>query len=97
MGISSNRLCMYLAMGVPVICSRQPSFQFVEDFGCGVMVDDGAGFLAAARRLGADLEARREACGRCFHDYIRPQERYRSLVAAIGALGRPSGVHGPTS
>ncbi len=89
MGVSSNRLCMYLAMGVPVICSRQASFQFVEDFGCGVMVEDGAGFLAAAHHLGADLDARREDCARCFHDHIRPQERYRALVEAIGTLGRP--------
>jgi hypothetical protein len=74
---------------VPVICSRQPSFQFVEDFGCGVMVDEGAGFLAAAHHLGADLDARREDCARCFHDHIRPRERYRGLVEAIGALGRP--------
>jgi glycosyltransferase involved in cell wall biosynthesis len=88
MGVSSNRLCMYLAMGVPVICSRQSSFQFVEDFGCGVMVDDGAGFLAATHKLGADLEARREDCARCFHDYIRPRERYRDLVEAIGALAQ---------
>ncbi len=89
MGISSNRLCMYLAMGVPVICSRQDSFRFVEDYGCGVMVDDAAGFLAAARHLGANLEAGRENCRRCFHAYIRPQERYRDLVQAIADLRRP--------
>jgi hypothetical protein len=88
MGISSNRLCMYLAMGVPVICSRQDSFRFVEDFHCGVIVDDAAGFLAAARRIGSDLEVMRANCGRCFHDYIRPQERYSELVAEIGALRR---------
>ena len=53
------------------------------------MVDNGAGFLAAAHQLGADLDARREDCARCFHDHIRPQERYRALVEAIGALGCP--------
>jgi glycosyltransferase involved in cell wall biosynthesis len=89
MGISSNRLCMYLAMGVPVICSRQDSFHFVEDYGCGIMVDDATGFLAAAHRIGAELDARRDNCIRCFHDYIRPQERYRELVQAIGVLKRP--------
>src|SRR5262249_22787599 len=33
MGTSSNRLCMFLAMGVPVIASRQNSFRFLEEYG----------------------------------------------------------------
>jgi len=86
MGTSSNRLCMYIAMGVPVVASRQDSFRFLEDHGCGILVDDASQFHQAVRHLGADLETRRQNCLRCFHDHIRPMDRYRDLVAAIASL-----------
>src|SRR5262249_55752782 len=47
MGTSSNRLCMFLAMGVPVIATRQPSLVFLEDYGCGILIDDPAGLIRA--------------------------------------------------
>jgi len=55
MGISSNRLCMFLAMGVPVIATRQPSFRFIKDYNCGILVENYDQFLAAIRHIGAHL------------------------------------------
>lgn len=86
MGISSNRLCMFIAMGVPVICSRQESFTFVEDYHCGIMVGSYEEFLASIHRIGANLEAMRKSCRRCFEEYIMPPDRYPILREAIAAL-----------
>jgi glycosyltransferase involved in cell wall biosynthesis len=86
MGTSSNRLCMFLAMGVPVIATRQPSFRFIEDYNCGVLVENYAQFLAAIRYIGAHLPAMRENCHRCFHEYIMPPDRYPRLREAIASL-----------
>ena len=86
MGISSNRLCMFIAMGVPVICSRQESFRFVEDYRCGVMVDSYQEFLAAIQTIGHNLEAMRENCRNCLEQYIMPPDRYPRLGKAIAAV-----------
>jgi glycosyltransferase involved in cell wall biosynthesis len=86
MGISSNRLCMFIAMGVPVICSRQDSFRFVEDYGCGIMVSSYREFVAAILSIGANLAVMRENCKRCFKEYIMPPDRYPTLREAITAL-----------
>src|SRR5690606_38238726 len=60
MGTSSNRLCMYLAMGVPVIASRQPSFEFLERYDCGILVESSAEFAAAVSRIASRLPEMRE-------------------------------------
>ena len=86
MGTSSNRLCMFLAMGVPVIATRQPSFRFIEDYDCGVLVENYDQFIAAIRHIGAHLPAMRENCHRCFQEYIMPPERYPRLREAIASL-----------
>jgi glycosyltransferase involved in cell wall biosynthesis len=83
MGISSNRLCMFLAMGVPVIGNRQPSYEFLERFGCGVMVSDAQEFMQALEYVRRNLDSMRAACKVCFEEYIMPPSRYQNLARAI--------------
>jgi len=83
MGISSNRLCMFLAMGVPVIASRQPSFQFLETYNCGVLVDNYQEFRQAIHTIARQLPEMRANCRRCLQDYIMPRDRYPQLRQAI--------------
>lgn len=89
MGISSNRLCMFLAMGVPVIGNRQPSYEFLERFGCGLMVSDGHEFRQALDYVRRNLAAMRQACRTCFEEYIMPPGRYAGLSQAIAAVIDP--------
>jgi hypothetical protein len=86
MGISSNRLCMFIAMGVPVICSKQESFAFVSNYQCGVVVSDYTEFLEAISYISSNLTQMRENCRRCFHDYIMPADRFPALSRAIDSL-----------
>lgn len=88
MGISSNRLCMFLAMGVPVIASRQPSFQFIEDYDCGVLVSNESEFAAAVDRIASRLPEMRANALRCTREYIRAEERYQELRQRIAMLGQ---------
>jgi hypothetical protein len=83
MGTSSNRLCMFLAMGVPVIASRQESFAFLEKYNCGVLVENYAQFRQAIHTIAAQLPEMRANCRRCLHDYIMPSDRYPHLRQAI--------------
>ncbi|MFN7900197.1 MAG: hypothetical protein ACK5N0_11145 [Synechococcaceae cyanobacterium] len=86
MGISSNRLCMFLAMGVPVIGNRQPSYEFLERFGCGFMVTDLHELQQAIDHVRRNLPAMRQACRTCFEEYIMPPGRYEGLSQAIAAV-----------
>jgi hypothetical protein len=86
MGISSNRLCMFIAMGVPIICSKQDSFAFVDKYDCGVIVSDYSEFLTAISYIASNLPQMRENCKRCFQDYIMPADRFPALSRAIDSL-----------
>jgi hypothetical protein len=88
MGISSNRLCMFIAMGVPVIASRQKSFEFLEQFSCGIMVDTYDEFKSAIQIIRNEHHSMKENCKRCFHDYIKVDERFRILVDWINDYDR---------
>ena len=79
MGISSNRLCMFLAMGVPVIVSKQPSFEFVEHYDCGVMVSNEDEFISAIEYIQPRLAQMKENALRCTRDYINAQSAYVKL------------------
>lgn len=83
MGISSNRLCMFLAMGVPVIVNKQASFQFVEDYDCGVMVENAEEFSAALERILANNQQMKENALRCSREYIDAAGKYDLLLESI--------------
>ncbi len=80
MGISSNRLCMFLAMGVPVIVSRQPSFEFVEKYDCGVMVENEDEFIKAIDYIKPRLEEMKRNALKCSREYIDAKGAYRALT-----------------
>ena len=83
MGISSNRLCMFLAMGVPVIATKQKSFEFVEEYNCGVMVNSYEEFAQSIGLVKENLPVMRANCEKCFQEYIRPKERFIELSEYI--------------
>jgi hypothetical protein len=83
MGTSSNRLCMFLGMGVPVIASRQPSFRFLEDYRCGVLVDDSINFSRAIAQISASLSEMKANAVRCWREYVATPQRYDELVIML--------------
>jgi len=86
MGVASQRMCMFLAMGVPVIASRQKSFQFVEDYDCGVLVDSADQFAAAVDIIRPRLSTMRSNALRCSREYINAIGRYADLVKSVATL-----------
>jgi glycosyltransferase involved in cell wall biosynthesis len=86
MGISSNRLCMFIAMGVPVIASKQESFGFLEEFNCGILVESYQDFCQAIQTIRSNHTAMRENCEKCFIEYIRPTSYYNIYLDRIKSL-----------
>ena len=83
MGTSSNRLCMFLAMGVPVIVSRQASFQFVEDYECGYMVGNSTQFSEAIQKISDNLDQMKRNALRCADQHIDTHGKYLELTTSI--------------
>lgn len=86
MGIASNRLCMFLAMGVPVITSRQPSFEFIERYDCGILVENANEFVGAIGRIAERLDEMKANALRCAREYIDAAGRYENLKQRLAQL-----------
>jgi glycosyltransferase involved in cell wall biosynthesis len=83
MGISSNRLCMFIAMGVPVIASKQESFKFLEEYDCGILVDSFEEFKAAIEDIRNRHSIMKKNCEECYQNYIKPSEAFQILLRTI--------------
>lgn len=86
MGTASNRLCMFLAMGVPVIASRQPSFEFIERYDCGVLVENEREFVQGIERVAGRLDDMKGNALRCAREYIDAPGRYEELKRCLSEL-----------
>jgi len=86
MGTSSSRLCMFLSMGVPVIASRQPSFEFLERYDCGVLVENEQEFADAITFIQQRLAEMKANTVRCVREYIDTSSKYANLVLALKAV-----------
>ncbi len=89
MGTASQRLCMFLSMGVPVIASRQPSFEFIETWDCGVLVDNADEFVAAIGKIGERLPEMRANALRCASEFIDAPGHYARLVRSLSKAIEP--------
>ena len=87
MGLSSQKLGMSLWLGIPVIASRQPSFELVRDFGCGEIIGDGDELPAAIERIRADWPRYSAAALRTVDEYIQPRQKLAALTEAFTSLG----------
>ena len=86
MGLSSNRLCMFLAMGIPVIASQQKSFAFIEDYNCGVLVKSGTEFINAVKHIINNLEEMKNNAKKCFNEYINIKDRFNILQSKLSEI-----------
>jgi glycosyltransferase involved in cell wall biosynthesis len=89
MGICSNKLCLFLRGGVPVVVTQQPSFGFLEKYRCGVLVDNRQQMLDAIAHIRANHAEYRANALRCYREYVdvdlyRPAvvEAFRRLLSA---------------
>lgn len=79
-----------LALGKPIICSRNPQFPFsVDDEGCGISVDyyDTDGWIAAINYINDNPDAAR-AMGRRARELARTRYNNRICASEVAAVLR---------
>lgn len=83
MGVSSQKLCTALWLGIPIIATRQDSFRFIEQFRCGELVDCEADLPAAITRVRANRVEYAANASRAMREYVRPEERLQMLTERL--------------
>ena len=86
MGVSSNKLCMYLQMGKPVIATRQDSFKFLEEFNAGILVNDEKELANAIEIIADDYERYCQSALKCFLNYIQPEKHLQKMIQQFESI-----------
>jgi hypothetical protein len=80
MGVSSQKLCTALWLGVPVIATRQESFQFVEERKCGVLIDHQLDLDSAIEKIRTHRAEYATNAREVVNEHINPDARLNELA-----------------
>ena len=78
-GLSSQKLCTFLLLGKPVVASWQASFEFIEQFECGVLIKKESELLGAINRIRQNYAVYTENTVRCVEEYVQPMHKLNAL------------------
>lgn len=79
MGVAAGKIGNYLKCGVPVIANRLSSLSYIEEFKCGILVDNMNGIENACNEIVAHYEEFQEGAYRCYRELWYPQ-RYLEFI-----------------
>lgn len=79
MGVAAGKIGNYLKCGVPVIVNRLPSLSYIEEFKCGILVDNIDDVETACDEILAHYEEFREGAYRCYKEMWHPKQYLESI------------------
>lgn len=79
MGVAAGKIGNYLKCGLPVIATRLPSLQYLEDFRCGVLIDHESEIQTALRYIDNNYEEYRHNALRCYQELWFPESYIRTI------------------
>ena len=79
MGLAAGKIGNYLKCGVPVIATRLPSLSYIEEYKCGVLIDNEDKIQEAITTILADIKSYKENAYRCYKELWYP-EKYLSKI-----------------
>ena len=79
MGVAAGKIGNYLKCGIPVIVNRLPSLSYIEEFRCGILVDDINDIEGACDEILAHYKDFQEGAYRCYNEIWHPK-RYLELI-----------------
>jgi hypothetical protein len=86
MGLSSQKLCNYLNLGIPVVASTQPSFSFIEETACGALVSSSEELPPVVDAIAAAWTDYSAAAQRAAQDYVRQADHVTALSERLRRL-----------
>ena len=73
-------------VNIPEFRRMNPSFQFIEDYDCGVLVDSADEFVLAIDTIRPRLDQLRANARRCSREYIDAAGSYQRLLRALESV-----------
>ncbi len=68
MGLAAGKIGNYLKCGVPVIATRLPSLDYIENYECGILVDDLCEIEDAISKIGEKYESYSKNAHKCYQE-----------------------------
>lgn len=83
MGVAAGKIGNYLKCGVPVIATKLPSLQYIEDYKCGILIDDFSQLAKAVNKILDSKEEFKENAYRCYRDLWEPTPYLETICKEI--------------
>ena len=86
MGVAAGKIGNYLKCGVPVICTRLPSLKYIEDYKCGVLIDDFSQLSDAVSTILNRHDEYRDNAYKCYRELWAPLPYLEKILSCINSL-----------
>lgn len=83
MGLAAGKIGNYLKCGVPVIATRLPSLSYLEEYGCGILIEDESEIKKAIKVITENKEAFRKNAFKCYDELWYPESYLNQLIANL--------------
>lgn len=86
MGVAAGKTGNYLKCGVPVIATRLPSLSYIEDYGCGILIDELSQIEEACNKIKSDYPRYQEAAYKCYMELWHPEPYLKIIEETLSSL-----------
>lgn len=83
MGLAAGKIGNYLKCRVPVIATRLPSLSYIEDYQCGILVDDVSQIKDAIQCISSNHSLYAINAHRCYNELWDPSQYLKTIYATI--------------
>ena len=83
---SSEKICMYLKCGIPIIAFRYPGYDIFENYRCGVLIQSMSEIPSAIRKILENYSSYRENAYRCFEENYEYSKNFSGLKKYLDTL-----------
>ena len=73
MGLAAGKIGNYLKCGVPVIATKVHSLSYIEDYHCGILIDNFDEINSAVKKIIADYDNYVTSAYRCYNELWHPK------------------------
>ena len=86
MGLAAGKIGNYLKCGLPIIATRLPSLQYIEDYQCGVLINSESEIEEAIQLITSNRSVFSENAYRCYRELWQPQPYLAIIGKSISTL-----------
>lgn len=83
MGLAAGKIGNYLKCGIPVVATKVDSLSYLEEYHCGVLVENVGGIQKAMAVIMSDYDRYREGAYRCYTELWHPKKYCDAIYGTL--------------